>query len=158
MTKKTENNNNTWTIYIDGSCIGNPGPGGYGIHAVHDGQILEWQGSDPDTTSSRMELMAAIIAVERFDQPSDLRVITDSQYVQLGMTVWIIRWKTNGWRTSKRKAVENRDLWERLEAAAERHTVEWIWVRGHDGDQGNERAHELAEAAARGEFDQARGG
>ncbi len=106
------------------------------------------QGGDPNTTNNRMELMAAITALESLDGPSEVRVITDSQYVQLGMTVRIENWKGNGWRTADRKPVKNRDLWLRLEAAARGHRIEWIWVRAHDGNPGNEHAHRLAEEAA----------
>ena len=143
---------NTYEIHIDGSCIGNPGPGGYGIYAVCNGEAIQRQGGEPDTTNNRMELMAAIIALKTLDQPSDVRIVTDSQYVQKGMTAWIYNWKRNGWRNAKRKPVENVDLWTRLEAAARRHRVEWIWVRGHDGNPGNERAHQLAEEAAREQY------
>ena len=159
MSKLTDNNfNNTWNIYTDGSCIGNPGPGGYGIYDVYDGQGFKVQASEPATTCNRMELMAAIIALEMLHQPSNVQLFTDSQYVQRGITVWIEGWKRNGWRTSKRKPVKNADLWTRLDAAAQRHSVAWIWVRAHDGNPGNERAHELAESAARGQLNQTNGG
>ena len=140
--------NKQWNVYTDGSCIGNPGPGGYGVYAARDGDEFELQGGEPETTNNRMELMAAITALEHFNQPSQIRVITDCEYVQLGITDRIETWKANGWRTSNRKPVKNRDLWERLEAAAQRHSVEWAWVRGHDGNPGNVRAHALAERAA----------
>ena len=140
--------NREWYVYTDGSCVVNPGSGGYGVYAICDGQEFELQGGEPETTNIRMEMMAAITALERFDQPSQIRIITDCQYVQRGITDWIAGWRRNGWRTSGRKLVKNRDLWERLEVAAQRHSVEWVWVRAHDGDPGNERAHVLAEEAA----------
>ena len=152
------NTNNTWIIYTDGSCMPNPGPGGYGIYAICNGREFVVQGGESHTTSNRMELMAVITALEDLAQPSDVRIYTDSQYVQLGITDWIDRWKRNGWRTANRKPVKNADLWTRLDTAAQRHSVEWIWIRAHDGNRGNERAHELAEEAARDQLNQTNGG
>ena len=149
MNKIRLDKDNVWNIYTDGSCIVNPGPGGYGIYAICDEEEFELQGGEAHTTNNRMEMMAAITALEHFDQPSKIHIITDCEYVQLGMTNWLVRWKRNGWRASNRKPVKNRDLWERLDAAAQHHEVQWICVRGHDGNPGNERAHSLAEEAAR---------
>lgn len=145
---KEDNSKKQWTIYVDGACIGNPGPGGWGVFATHNGQEHELQGGARDTTNNRMELWAAIEALEWLEEPSEVVVYTDSQYVQLGITERIHKWRANGWRTSDKKPVKNVYLWLRLEEAAQRHRVEWIWIRGHDGIPGNERAHELAQEAA----------
>ncbi len=133
--------------YADGACRGNPGPGGWGVLLSAGGVERELKGAEPDTTNNRMELMAAIAALEALDAASAVTLITDSQYVQLGITQWLAQWKRRGWKTADRKPVKNQDLWQRLEAAAARHRVEWRWVKGHSGDPGNERVDALANAA-----------
>ena len=137
--------------YTDGACSGNPGPGGWGALLVaRDGETVlkerELNGGEGETTNNRMELMAAIAALEALERPSTLTVVTDSAYVKGGITAWLMGWKRNGWRTSTRKPVKNEDLWRRLDAAAARHQVEWEWVKGHAGHPENERADALARA------------
>ena len=131
-------------IWTDGACSGNPGPGGWGVLIRVDGAEKELHGGEPATTNNRMELMAAIVALE--SQPKGSKVIlhTDSQYVKDGLNKWMAGWKRNGWKTADRKPVKNQDLWARLDAAASSHKVDWRWVRGHAGDEGNERADALA--------------
>ena len=135
-----------WT---DGACLGNPGPGGWGALLRTNGIEQELSGSESNTTNNRMELMAAIQALERLPEPTRIRVHTDSQYVRNGITTWITRWKQNGWRTAAKKPVANVDLWQRLDMALTGHEVSWYWVRGHVGHPENERADALAGAAAR---------
>ena len=131
-------------IYTDGACAGNPGPGGWGALLFYKGRRRELSGGEPDTTNNRMELTAAIMALEALKRPCSVRLITDSTYLKDGITRWIQRWKANGWKTSGRKPVKNIDLWRRLDGALERHDVEWRWVRSHTGHPHNERADELA--------------
>jgi ribonuclease HI len=131
-------------IHTDGACSGNPGPGGWGAILAWRDAVKEIKGGEAQTTNNRMELTAAIQALESLKRPSDVELYTDSTYVKDGITSWISRWKTNGWRTAAKKPVKNAALWQRLETAIERHQVTWHWVRGHDGDPGNERADELA--------------
>ncbi|HXW44892.1 MAG TPA: ribonuclease HI [Streptosporangiaceae bacterium] len=132
-------------IYTDGACSGNPGPGGWGAVLRYEGHELELHGGEPaPTTNNRMELMAAIKALESLTRPSVVRLHTDSSYVRNGVTSWLAGWKRNGWRTAAKQAVKNEDLWRRLDAAAARHDVRWLWVKGHAGDPGNERADALA--------------
>ena len=133
-----------WT---DGACRGNPGPGGWGVLLRYNDHEKELYGAEPETTNNRMELMAAITALEALKRPSRVRLTTDSQYVRNGITQWMARWKRNGWRTADRKPVKNADLWRRLDEAASRHQVEWHWVRGHTGHPENERADALANRA-----------
>ncbi|WIY26484.1 ribonuclease HI [Parasedimentitalea psychrophila] len=138
--------------YTDGACSGNPGPGGWGVllRALDDdGKIAkqrELKGGEPDTTNNRMELLAAINALESLSRPSTLTVVTDSAYVKNGVTGWIFGWKKNGWKTSARKPVKNVDLWMRLDEAQVRHQVTWKWIKGHAGHAENEKADELARA------------
>ena len=137
--------------YTDGACSGNPGPGGWGALLIaREGDAVlkerELKGGEADTTNNRMELMAAISALEALERPSRLTVVTDSAYVKGGITQWIEGWKRNGWRTQARKPVKNEELWKRLEAAAARHDVRWEWIKGHAGHPENERADELARA------------
>ncbi len=137
--------------YTDGACSGNPGPGGWGVVLVacEGGAVLrtrELSGGSPATTNNRMELMAAISALEALERPSRLTVITDSAYVKGGITEWLPGWKRRGWRTADGKPVKNDDLWRRLEDAAARHAVGWDWVKGHAGHPENERADALARA------------
>ena len=137
--------------YTDGACSGNPGPGGWGVllRAMRGDQIVkerELSGGEADTTNNRMELMAAIMALETLRQPSTITIVTDSAYVKNGVTGWIHGWKRNGWRTSNKKPVKNVEMWQRLDAAQARHQVSWEWVKGHAGHPENERADELARA------------
>ncbi len=131
-------------IYTDGACSGNPGPGGWGALLLWDGHEREIKGGAPETTNNRMELTAAIEALDALKRPMTVHLHTDSTYVRDGITKWLKNWKANGWKTANRKPVKNVDLWQRLEAAAARHDVEWFWVRGHAGHPENERADELA--------------
>jgi ribonuclease HI len=137
----------TVTIHTDGACSGNPGPGGWGAVLRWRGRARELSGFEPATTNNRMELLAAISALETLKRPMRVRLFTDSNYLRQGITTWLPAWKNRGWRTADKKAVKNQDLWERLERALERHEVEWRWVRGHSGDPDNERADQLARAA-----------
>ncbi len=137
--------------YTDGACSGNPGPGGWGVLLqAKDGDKVvrqrELSGGAANTTNNQMELLAAISALEVLQRPSTITIITDSAYVKNGVTVWILGWKRNGWKTAGKKPVKNVDLWQRLDAAQARHDVTWEWVRGHDGHPENERADELARA------------
>ncbi len=131
-------------IYTDGACSGNPGPGGWGALLRWRDREREIFGGEGETTNNRMELMAAIQALEALNRPSRVRLHTDSKYVKDGITSWIHNWKKKGWKTSKRKPVKNVDLWQRLDAALGRHEVDWRWVRGHAGHPDNERADALA--------------
>jgi ribonuclease HI len=135
------------TIHTDGACSGNPGPGGWGAILQWAGHSRELKGGEPHTTNNRMELMAAIMALEALKRPCVVDLHTDSEYLRQGITTWISGWKRNGWRTAARKPVRNVDLWQRLDAAVHRHTVHWHWVRGHAGHDLNERADELAREA-----------
>ncbi|NCO20544.1 MAG: ribonuclease HI [Rhodobacterales bacterium] len=137
--------------YTDGACSGNPGPGGWGALLIaRDGAAIvkqrELHGGERDTTNNRMELLAAISALESLSRPSEITIITDSAYVKNGVTSWIHGWKRNGWRTSQKKPVKNEDLWRRIDEAQKRHKVTWEWVKGHAGHPENERADELARA------------
>ena len=131
-------------IYTDGACSGNPGPGGWGALLVFGDQEREINGGEGETTNNRMELRASIEALNALKRPMAVRLHTDSTYVRDGITRWIVGWKKNGWRTAGRKPVKNVDLWQDLEAAIDRHQVEWFWVRGHAGHPGNERADSIA--------------
>ncbi len=131
-------------VYTDGACKGNPGPGGWGALLSFNGRERRLHGGEPLTTNNRMELMAAIQALETLKEPCAVAMYTDSSYVMQGLTEWLPGWKARGWRTADRKPVKNQDLWERLDAAAARHQVNWNWVRGHAGDPGNEEADRLA--------------
>ena len=135
-------------IHTDGSCLSNPGPGGWAV-------ILQWQdnerelnGSEPNTTNNRMELMAAIMGLDALTRPMTVDLHTDSRYVMNGVQDWMPRWKANGWRTAAKKPVMNQDLWQQLDTALQRHQVTWHWVKGHAGNEMNERCDELARAAA----------
>jgi ribonuclease HI len=131
-------------IWTDGACSGNPGPGGWGVILVSGEHRKELFGGEPDTTNNRMELMAAISALEALKKPCDITLHIDSQYVRQGITQWIHGWKKNGWKTADKKPVKNAELWQRLEEATKRHRIDWQWVKGHAGDPMNERADELA--------------
>lgn len=131
-------------IYADGACKGNPGPGGWGAWISMGGHSKELCGGEPVTTNNRMELMAVIRALQALKRACNVKVYTDSVYVQKGMTEWIESWKKRGWRTADKKPVKNDDLWQELDAIAQQHQIEWLWVKGHAGDAGNERADALA--------------
>jgi ribonuclease HI len=131
-------------IYADGACKGNPGPGGWGAWISMGEHSKELCGGEPVTTNNRMELTAVIRALQALKRACHVRIYTDSVYVQKGMTEWIDGWKKRGWRTADKKPVKNDDLWQALDAIAQQHTVEWLWVKGHAGDPGNERADALA--------------
>ncbi|MFU8878372.1 MAG: ribonuclease HI [Wenzhouxiangellaceae bacterium] len=135
-------------IWTDGACSGNPGPGGWGALLRWNGHEREISGGERQTTNNRMELMAAIRALEELKRPCKVQLTTDSTYVRQGITEWLPRWKANGWKTAARKPVKNADLWQRLSEAVARHDqVEWHWVRGHSGHPENERADVLATSA-----------
>ena len=131
-------------IYTDGACSGNPGPGGWGAVLMYGAKVRELKGGEPATTNNRMELMAAIQALEALKRPCKVELHTDSQYVQKGIHEWIHGWKKRGWMTADKKPVKNEDLWKRLDAARLRHEVDWRWVKGHAGHEFNERADVLA--------------
>jgi len=137
--------------YTDGACSGNPGPGGWGVilQAKEDHNIIkerELYGGELETTNNRMELMAAISSLENLEKPTKLTIITDSNYVKGGVTDWINNWKKNNWKTANKKDVKNIDLWKRLDLARSKHQVTWKWVKGHSGQDENERADALARA------------
>ena len=138
----------TVEIFTDGACKGNPGPGGWGVVLRWRGRQKELFGGEAETTNNRMELMAAIRALETLTRGTRAALYTDSQYVQKGITEWIRVWKRNGWRTAARKPVKNEDLWRRLDEAHGGHEVDWHWIRGHAGHPENERADELARRGA----------
>jgi ribonuclease HI len=137
------------TIYTDGACLGNPGPGGWAALVVDGGERRELSGYEPATTNNRMELRAAVEALRSLDAPARVDLHTDSQYLRNGMHEWLARWKRNGWRTADRKPVKNTDLWRDLDALAARHEVRWHWLRGHAGHPENERCDALANEAIR---------
>lgn len=134
----------TVEIFCDGACSGNPGPGGYGAILRYGGRVKELSGGARDTTNNRMEMTAAIEALRQLKRPCRVVITTDSQYLVKGMTEWIDGWQRKGWRNSKREPVVNKDLWELLLALIKPHTVQWNWVRGHDGHVENERCDQLA--------------
>ncbi len=134
-------------IYTDGACSGNPGPGGWGAILIYGDHRKEISDGEKETTNNRMELMAAIVALEALKRPSRVELHTDSSYLKNGITEWIERWKANGWRTANKKPVKNVELWQRLDEARARHQIDWHWVRGHAGHPENERADELAREA-----------
>jgi ribonuclease HI len=134
----------TVVIHTDGACSGNPGPGGWGAILDYNGRRKELSGGAPDTTNNRMEITAAIEALNALNRPCKVEMHVDSQYVKDGITKWIHGWKSNGWKTADKKPVKNVELWQALDAAILRHEISWHWVKGHDGDPDNERADELA--------------
>ena len=138
----------TVEIHTDGACLGNPGPGGWGALLRFAGRERELSGGDVATTNNRMELMGAIMALEALTEPCTAALYTDSKYVQQGISEWMPKWLRQGWKTSGGQPVKNRDLWERLHAAAARHRVQWHWVKGHNGHPENERVDVLARDAA----------
>lgn len=137
------------TIFTDGACLGNPGPGGYAAILRCNGQERVVQGSEPWTTNQRMELLAALSALDALNEPCEVEVVSDSQYLVLGMREWSVQWQARGWRNAKGRSIENRDLWEKLLDVAGKHRVTWTWVRGHSGHPENERCDRLANEAAR---------
>ena len=134
----------TVIIYTDGACKGNPGPGGWGALLRWNGHEKKLCGGETLTTNNRMELMAAIMALESLREPCEATLYTDSVYVKQGLNAWLPNWKARGWRTADKKPVKNQDLWQRLDSAAARHRIDWRWVKGHAGDPGNEAADQLA--------------
>ena len=134
-------------IWTDGACSGNPGPGGWGAILLYGEVRKEMSGAEPETTNNRMELQAAIAALSTLRRPCQVILHTDSQYVKGGITGWILGWKKNGWRTADKKPVKNVDLWQALDEAIRRHEIEWRWVKGHAGNELNERADQLAREA-----------
>lgn len=135
-------------IWTDGACRGNPGPGGWGAVLRYNGVEKELSGGESHTTNNRMELLAAIRALEALKRPCRVCLTTDSEYVRRGITEWMRKWRHNGWKTSQKKPVKNSDLWEQLDKLNEKHVVDWRWVKGHSGQPENERADRLATAAA----------
>ena len=138
------------SIYTDGSCLGNPGPGGWGAILVYGDVEKELSGGEDNTTNNRMELMAAIMALEALNRPVEVTLTSDSVYLKDGITKWIHGWKKNGWKTAAKKPVANQDLWQRLDAAIAPHRITWAWVKGHAGHPMNERCDDLARQAAEG--------
>lgn len=134
-------------IFTDGACKGNPGPGGWGVLLRSNGQEKTLRGGEAHTTNNRMELMAAIKALEALKRKCTVNLYTDSQYVRLGMTEWLAGWKTKGWRNAKKESVKNADLWQQLDALAQQHQVMWHWVKGHSGHVENDRVDALANQA-----------
>lgn len=135
------------TIYTDGACSGNPGPGGWGALLIYGNKERELFGHEPDTTNNRMEMMAVLKALQNLKEPCKVKIVTDSQYVLKGMTEWVEGWQKRGWKNAEKKPVKNVDLWKELIAAAKPHKITWTWVRGHNGDVNNERVDALAVAA-----------
>lgn len=131
-------------IYTDGACRGNPGPGGWGVFLKSEAGDQYFSGGEKNTTNNRMELQAAVEALRLLEDNTQAIIHTDSQYVRKGITEWIVNWKRNGWRTAAKKPVKNDDLWKLLDEQAQRHTIDWRWVKGHAGDPGNEMADQLA--------------
>ena len=136
------------TIHTDGACLGNPGPGGWGVLLSWRGHEKELSGAEADTTNNRMELMAAIMALEAVSRPAKIKLVTDSRYVIQGINDWLPGWIAKGWKTASKAPVKNQDLWQRLDEATKRHDIEWEWVKGHAGHTENERVDDLARMAA----------
>lgn len=137
-------------IFTDGSCLGNPGPGGYGVVMKYNSHVKELSKGYQLTTNNRMEMMAAVAALQSLKQPCEVHLTTDSQYLRQGINQWIHNWRRNGWRTADKKPVKNVDLWKQLDQLSQKHKVEWHWVKGHSGHAENERCDELARTAAEG--------
>ena len=134
-------------IFTDGGCKGNPGPGGYGCIIKQNGDIQEIKGGYPQTTNNIMEMTAAIVALKQIQDPCEIKLTTDSQYVVKGVTEWMKGWIRNGWKTASRQPVKNQELWQELHELNQRHTITWIWVKGHNGHPENERCDQLANEA-----------
>ncbi len=135
-------------IWTDGACLGNPGPGGWGVLMQWNGHRKEAFGGEAETTNNRMELTAAIEALALLKQPCRVHLVTDSTYVKDGITQWMAKWRANGWRTANKKPVKNKDLWQKLDVLVAQHDIEWAWVKGHSGHPENERVDDLAREAA----------
>ena len=131
-------------IYTDGACRGNPGPGGWGVWLKRRGAKKELFGGEQETTNNRMELMAAIQALEALNKPCAVKLYSDSKYVLQGITEWMVNWKKRGWKTAAKKPVKNEDLWRRLDVVMQNHQIDWTWVKGHSGNTGNDKADQLA--------------
>jgi ribonuclease HI len=144
---ETSQNNGMVHIFTDGACRGNPGPGGWGALLRYKGQEKSLKGAEPETTNNRMEMIAAISALEALKRPSEVRLTTDSKYLMDGVTQWLANWKKRGWKTSAKKPVKNEDLWRRLDALVQQHRIEWQWVKGHSGHDENEYVDQLANQA-----------
>ncbi len=136
--------NDKVTIYTDGACRGNPGPGGWGAVLSYQGKTKELYDGEQQTTNNRMEMMAAIMALESLKRPCTVTLNTDSKYLLKGITEWLANWKRRGWKTAAKKPVKNEDLWRRLDDAINIHDIKWVWVKGHSGNPGNEHADQLA--------------
>ncbi|MDA1343321.1 MAG: ribonuclease HI [Proteobacteria bacterium] len=136
--------NDVVIIYTDGACRGNPGPGGWGVILSYKGNAKELYGGEPETTNNRMELTAVINALETLTKPCAVQINSDSKYVLQGITEWMDNWKKRDWKTASKSPVKNEDLWRRLDAARLPHNIEWLWVKGHSGNSGNDRADQLA--------------
>lgn len=143
---KKETSNNV-VIFTDGACRGNPGPGGWGVSLRYNGSQKNLYGADEQTTNNRMELMAAIRGLESLTRGCSVNLYTDSKYVLDGVTKWMDNWKSRGWKTAAKKPVKNVELWQRLDEAIKQHDIQWVWVKGHSGDEGNEMADMLANQA-----------
>ena len=139
--------NKKFDIYTDGACSGNPGPGGWGVLIEIDNENIQLSGGNKETTNNRMELMAAIKALEEIDKDYEITLYTDSNYVKDGITSWISNWKKNNWKTASKKDVKNKELWIRLDEAIKDKNISWVWVKGHAGNAGNEQADYLARSA-----------
>lgn len=139
--------NNSVIMHTDGGCRGNPGIGGWGVFLSYQGHEKTLKGSEQDTTNNRMEMLAAIKGLEALKRPCQVTLISDSNYLRQGMTQWLEGWKKKGWKTANKKPVKNQDLWQRLDELNQKHDVQWQWVKGHNGDPGNERADALANEA-----------
>ncbi|WP_099033306.1 ribonuclease HI [Lacimicrobium alkaliphilum] len=137
-------------VFTDGSCLGNPGPGGYGVVMKYNNHVKELSKGYQQTTNNRMEMMAAVAALETLKEPCEIHLTTDSQYLRQGINQWIHNWRKNGWRTADKKPVKNVDLWKQLDQLSQKHNVDWHWVKGHSGHPENERCDELARTAAEG--------
>ncbi|WP_440053637.1 ribonuclease HI [Pseudoalteromonas sp. T1lg65] len=140
----------TVEIYTDGSCLGNPGPGGYGVYLAYNGHEKQLSQGYQLTTNNRMEMLAAIVALETLKRPCEVVLHTDSQYVKQGIESWLANWKKRNWKTAAKQPVKNVDLWQRLDAATQRHQITWKWVKGHAGNKYNELVDDLAREAASG--------
>ena len=137
-----------YKIYTDGACSGNPGPGGWAVIILVNNEIKEmFFGNEKNTTNNQMELLAPIKAIQKFKKKSEISIFTDSTYVKDGITIWINRWEKNGWKTTSKKPVKNKDLWKKLKSLSSKHSIKWIWVKGHDQDKYNNLVDELAQGA-----------
>jgi ribonuclease HI len=149
MADKTDKTDQTITVFTDGACSGNPGPGGWGAIMRWNGHEKEISGAHPDTTNNRMEMMAVVRALEALKKPSNVEIYTDSQYVQKGVNEWMAGWKRRGWKTAGKKEVQNKGLWQEIDELVQKHVVRFHWIKGHAGHPENERADELAVNAMR---------